>query len=182
MLRIVRMPEPQAVASRQQNLYWKELVQLKVSCEYTRRYRDRLDRKVTWFAIIRAGASAGAICTWAAIRTYPLLWGGIIAAAQFADAMQRATPLRARHRGATALVVALDGLMIDALMEWEDVYASRLDEGEIIKRRHRLMRLRHDAEAKALPGGHRVQPDLFKLAESDATAYFRQTFSTGYST
>lgn len=45
--------------NRLQILYWNELVQLKVSCEYIRRYRDFLSLWVTRFAMIRAFVSVG---------------------------------------------------------------------------------------------------------------------------
>lgn len=53
------MSEASAVAHRQQDLYWKELVQLKVRCEYMRRYRAVLAGWVTRLATLRAIASSG---------------------------------------------------------------------------------------------------------------------------
>jgi hypothetical protein len=165
--------------NRLQNLYWVELVQLKVSCEYIRRYRNTLGTWMTRFAVIRAIVSLSALGTWAAVKSYPMVWGGIIAAAQVADALQHAIPFAARFRGTNALVVALDALLIDCMMEWEDIFAGRVDEGEIAKRRHTMMRLRHDADVKNLPNGLPVKMKLFKLAEADAAAYFQNTDQTG---
>lgn len=162
--------------NRLQDLYWSELVQLKVSCEYIRRYRDRLGAWVMWFAIIRAVVSVGALGTWAAVKAYPMLWGGIIAGAQVADALQNAMTFTARYRGTSALTVALDALFIDCQMEWEDIYGGRLDEGEIAKRRHAMMKRRAEADAKNLPGGLPVKKKLFALAEADAKAYFTNTY------
>ena len=42
-------------------LYWRALVQLKVDCEYTQRYRDRVAKELTWFAAGRAIVSVGAV-------------------------------------------------------------------------------------------------------------------------
>ncbi len=165
--------------NRLQTLYWAELVQLKVSCEYIRRYRDTLGAWVTRFAVFRAVVSVSALGTWAAVKSYPMVWGGIIAAAQVADALQNAIPFAARFRGTNALLVMLDALLIDCQMEWEDIYAGRLDEGEIAKRRHAMMKLRHDAEVKNLPSGLPVRKALFRLAEADAAAYFKNTDQTG---
>jgi hypothetical protein len=50
-----------------------------------------------------------------------MVWGGIIVAAQVADAFQTATPLAAGHRGASALLIAWEALLIDCQMEWEDI-------------------------------------------------------------
>jgi hypothetical protein len=164
--------------NRLQALYWAELVQLKVSCEYIRRYRDSLGAWVTRFAVIRAVVSVSALGTWAAVKSYPMVWGGIIAAAQVADALQNAIPFTARYRGTSALVATLDALLVDCLMEWEDIYAGRLDEGEIAKRRHAMMKHRHEADAKNLPGGLPVRRKLFSLAETDAATYFTNTYQT----
>jgi hypothetical protein len=162
--------------NRQQALYWAELVDLKVACEYVRRYRDSLAATQTRFAVIRAVVSVSALGTWAAIRSYPMIWGGIIAAAQVADALQNAIPFAARLRGTNALCATLDALFIDCQMEWEDIFAGRLDETEIIKRRHKLMTLRHDADLKNLPNALPIKAKLLKLAKADAAAYFKAVF------
>ncbi len=159
------------VENRQQTLYWNELVQLRIDCGYIRRYRDSLTATVTRFTVIRAVVSVTALGTWAVIRTYPMLWGGIIAASQLAEALQTGMGYTSRLRGATALSFALDALFIDCLMEWEDVFGGKLDEGEITKRRHRLMSLRHDADRKHLPTPLPVRPSLLRLAEAEAKAY-----------
>jgi len=164
--------------NRLQDLYWAELVQLKVSCEYVRRYRDSLAAWLTRFAVFRAVVSVSALGTWAAVKSYPMVWGGIIAAAQVADALQNAVPFTARYRGTSALVMTLDALLIDCQMEWEDIFAGRLDEGEIAKRRHAMMKRRNEADAKNLPGGLPVRKGLFVLAEADAATYFTNTYQT----
>jgi hypothetical protein len=162
--------------NRQQALYWAELVDLKVGCEYIRRYRDGLAATMTRFAVIRAVVSVSALGTWAAVKSYPMLWGGIIAAAQVADALQNAIPFTARFRGTNALCATLDALFIDCQMEWEDIFAGRLDEAEITRRRHKLMTLKHDADVKNLPNGLPVRKNLMKLAEADAATYFKSIF------
>jgi hypothetical protein len=165
--------------NRLQDLYWAELVQLKVSCEYIRRYRDSLGVWMTRFAVIRAVVSVSALGTWAAVKSYPMVWGGIIAAAQVADALQNAIPFAARFRGTNALVAALEALLIDCQMEWEDIFAGRLDEGEIAKRRHSMMKLRLEADVKNLPNGLPVRKALFRLAEADAAVYFKNIDQMG---
>jgi hypothetical protein len=163
--------------NRQQALYWKELVDLKVGCEYVRRYRDNLAATMTRFAVIRAVVSVSALGAWAAVKSCPMVWGGIIAAAQVADALQNAIPFAARFR-TNALCSTFDALFIDCQMEWEDIFAGRLDEAEISKRRHKMMKLRHDADVKNLPNGLPARKSLLRLAEADAAAYFRNTFAT----
>ncbi len=164
--------------NRQQSLYWAELVELKVACEYIRRYRDSLAAWQTRFAVIRAVVSVSAISTWAAVKAYPMVWGGIIAAAHVSDAVQNAIPFAARFRGTNALCATLDALFIDCQMEWEDIFAGRLDEAEIIKRRHRMMTLRLDADHKNLPNALPVRRDLLNLAKEDAATYLKTNFSS----
>ncbi len=108
-----------------------------------------------------------------------MLWGGIIVAAQVTDACQTAIPLSARHRGASALVITWEALLIDSQMEWEDIYSARIDEDTVVKRRHKLMKLRLEADTQWIQNGLPFRKNLFALAESDATAYFRNTYKMG---
>jgi hypothetical protein len=50
--------------NRAQALYWSELVELKVGCEYVRRYRDGLSAALTRFAVGRALVSVSALGAW----------------------------------------------------------------------------------------------------------------------
>ena len=76
--------------NRQHALYWSQLVHLKVDCGYIRRYRDSLAATFTRYTVIRAVVSVSALGTWAVVRSYPMVWGGIIAASQIAEALQNA--------------------------------------------------------------------------------------------
>jgi hypothetical protein len=76
-----------------QILYLNQLYRLKTSAEYLRHYRDSLAKWATWIATLRAIASSGAIAAWAIVQAHPLLWGGIIAAAQVADALKDVMPI-----------------------------------------------------------------------------------------
>jgi hypothetical protein len=163
-------------AHRQQDLYFNELFQLKVGCEYMRLYRNGLARWVARFAAVRAIASSGAIATWAVVQAYPLVWGGIIAASQLADALKDVIPVTARHKAASALTMALDALLIEALYEWEGVYAAQFTNEEITERRRKLMLLRHGAETKHFPTGLPERPGYLVVAEEEATAYFDAMF------
>ena len=163
-------------AHRQQDLYFNELFQLKVACEYMRLYRNGLARWATRFAALRAIASSGAIATWAIVKSYPLVWGGIIAASQLADALRDVIPFTARHKAASALSMTLDALIIEALYEWEGVYAARFSNEEITGRRRKLMQLRHDAETKHFPTGLPERKRYLAIAEEEAAYYFDTMF------
>jgi hypothetical protein len=173
------MSDSSSNGQRLQELYWKALVQLKVECDYIRRYQADLEWWVTRIAMVRAGASVGALGAWAAVRSYPLVWGGIIALAQVADAMQGAIPLNRRHQGTSALANTLDALFITAQGTWEDIYAARMDQAAAAKARLHLLQQMLDAQTKHLPTGLPRREKLFKLAEADAAAYFKMTFGTG---
>ncbi len=75
-------------------------------------------------------------------------------------------------------MIVLDALFINALAEWEDIFAGKVDQVALGKARQRLMKAMHDAQAKHLPNGLHRRDDLFRLAERDVAAYFRATFGT----
>ena len=94
------------------------------------------------------------------------------------DAAQGALPINRHYQSASALVIVLDALLINALAEWEDIFAGKVDQVALGKARQRLMKAMHDAQAKHLPNGLHRRDDLFRLAERDAAACFRVTFGT----
>jgi hypothetical protein len=171
-------PADDDAAHRQQELYLNELFQLKVACEYIRLYRNEIACWLTRFAALRAVASSGAIATWAVVKSYPLLWGGIIAAAQLADALKEVVPFTARHKAASDLSIALESLLIEALYEWESVYAGRFTMKQITDRRRTLMRLRRDAEVRQFPAGVPERQKLLVVAEAAAKLYFDRLFGS----
>ena len=102
-----------------------------------------------------------------------MIWASIIAASQLSDVLKDAIPLNARHKAVTALASSLEAQVIEALHEWEGVYAGQFTNEEITERRRKLMQLRHEAEVEHLPDGDLPErSDLLELAEADAIAYF----------
>jgi hypothetical protein len=171
------MSDDEAATHRQQDLYFNELFQLKVACEYHRRYRQGLALWVRRFDVLRAIASSGAIVTWAVVKSYPMIWGGIIAASQLADALKDAIPITSRYKAVSGLVMSLDALFIEALYEWEGVFAGLFSNAEITERRRKLMQIRHDVEVKHFPTGDLpVRNDLLERAEADAINYLETMF------
>ena len=161
---------------RQQQLYWKQLVELKVATAYVRLYRDDVATKVRWLGILKAVASSGGIAGWVVWRDYAFVWGAIIAASQLADALKEIFPFTRIHRAANQHATMLDSLMIDALLEWENVFSGRLSDAEIGNRRGKLMKLQHDAERKNFPDGLATKANLFALAQREAEEYFSSTY------
>jgi hypothetical protein len=162
--------------NRAYGLYWIELVQLKVDTVYVERYRDWLTAWLSRFAIGRAIVSVGALSSWFAGIGHPEVWGGIIVASQVAEAVVNALPLSARQKNLSAFALALEAILIDALMEWEDIHFGEIGARDITRRRHALMRLRHETEAKHLPSGLPVKRKFSMLAEREASAYFESIY------
>ena len=159
--------------NRAQKLYWNELVELKAACEYVRRYRDSLNRTLTRFAVARSVVSVAALGGWITTNVNPQIWAAVIVAVQLSEALQRAVPYAARFAGTNDLCAAFDALFIDALLEWEEIAAGRMDEEKITRRWGRLMSLRLAADRKALPHGLPRRDRLMRLATEEATAYFQ---------
>jgi hypothetical protein len=175
----VKVTENAGAAHRQQQLYWTQLVELKVASCYIRRYRDSVAKWVVRLGVLRAVASSGAIAGWALWHEFAFVWACIIAASQLADALKEVFPFTRIHKAASEHTVALDSLFIDTQLEWENIYAGRFSDIEIMNHRHKLMKLQHDAERKNFPEGLTIDVKLFDLAEKDAETYLQNTYETG---
>lgn len=173
-------PEAERAGHRQQNLYFNELWQLKVQCEYIRRYRDILSWRVHAFGTLRAVASSGGIGGWVIWKDLAFIWGAIIAVSQVADAVKDQFPFTARQKAATGLLMELDALFIQTLFEWESVFSGKFTTEEITERRRKLMDLQHNLQWKHFPTGDLPRRnDLFVLAERDAIPYLETMFREG---
>lgn len=161
---------------RQQALYWAKLVELKVGAAYIRLYRDRLGRRVTAIATIRAIASSTSIAVWAVWREYPIMWGGIIAASQVTDAVKDVFPVAKRHKSASDLTIALDRLFIEAQFEWESVVADKFTDDQSATRLHKLRKIHHDTECQSFKDGVPSVKELLGKARQEAKSYFENTY------
>jgi len=161
---------------RQQQLYWAQMIELKVAACYIRRYRDHLGKRVTGLGTLRAIASSGSIAAWALWKEYAFVWGAIIAASQVADALRDVFPFTKKHKAASAHTVMLGSIFIDAQLEWENIFAGRYTDDQIMNRRHKLMKLQHDAERTSFPDGLATQDSLFTQAQQEAKDYFTATY------
>jgi hypothetical protein len=170
------MSEPATSPHRQQQLYWAQMTELKVAACYIRYYSDYLGRRVTALGTLRAIASSGSIAAWALWREYAFVWGAIIAAAQVADALKDVFPFTKTHEAASAHTITLGGIFIDAQLEWENIFSGRYTDDQIMNRRHKLMKVQHDAERTSFPDGLATRDPLFAQAEQDARDYFTATY------
>lgn len=105
-----------------------------------------------------------------------LCLGLIIAASQVTDALKDVFPFTKKHKAASAHAITLGSLFIDAQLEWENIFSGRYTDDEIMKRRHKLMKLQHDAERVSFPDGLATQESLFAEAQKEAADYFRTTY------
>ena len=161
-----------ANSHRQQNLYWNQMIELKVATGYIRRYRNDLGRKVTALATLKAIASSGGIAAWVIWKEYAFAWGAIIALSQLADALKDAFPFTKTYKAASEHTIVLTSMLIDAELEWENIFSGRFTDEQIMNRRHKLKKLQHEAERKNFPNGLTEREDLVSEAEQEAVDYF----------
>ncbi len=161
---------------RQQQLYWAQMIELKVASAYIRRYRDYLGKWVTGLGTLRAIASSGSIAAWALWKEYAFVWGAIIAASQVTDALKDVFPFAKKHKAASAHTIALGSMFIDAQLEWENIFSGRYTDDQIMNRRHKLMKLQHDAEGNNFPDGLATQDTFFAQPQQEAKDYFKATY------
>ena len=152
------------------------MIELKVAACYIRRYRDYLDTRVTALGTVRAIASSGSIAAWALWREYAFVWGAIIATSQVADALRDVFPFTKKHKAASAHTIMLGSIFIDAQLEWENIFSGRYADDQIMNRRHKLMKLQHDAERTSFPDGLATRDSLFAQAQQEAKDYFTGTY------
>jgi hypothetical protein len=161
---------------RQPDLYWKEMEQLKAAAVCIRLCRNRLAKQVRGVELVKVIASSGGIAGWVVWKDYPFVWSGIIAAAQLLDAIKHVFPFAKEHKGASNLTVALELLFIDAQYEWENIYAGKLTEDDIMAARQKMQKLRLEAEHKHFPDGFQPPEKQVTLASEETQAYMSLTY------
>jgi len=166
---MVRRPS----ALQQPTLYWQQLQQLKASSICIRLYRNELRGYVTIVDIIKAVASSGAIGGWVIWKELAPAWTAIIVASQVVDALKGVFPFAKNHKAASDLTAAMETIYIDAEDDWFLIYSGALSDAEINKRRIKLKKLQLAAERKYFPEGFQLSGKLIKIAETEASAYFR---------
>lgn len=153
------------------------MIELKVATAYMRLYRDDLGTWVTRLAVLKAVTSSGSIAGWVVWAEYAFVWGAVIAASQLADALKEVFPFTKAHKAASELTVVLGSMFIDVQLEWENIFAGRYTDEQIINRRYKLMKLQHDTQQKGFPHGLPLRKSVFEKAQAEAAAYFAATYS-----
>lgn len=175
------MVDTDAVENRQQTLYWKELVQLRIGAAFIRLYRDYMGQWVTRIGMVKAIASSSSIAAWAVWHQYAFLWGMIIALSQVIDALKEVFPVTKQFRAASEHTIALDRIFINAQLEFENVRSGKFTDDQIMKRIHVLRKLRHDAQVRSFKEGWPIRKDMFSAAEADANMFFKATYNVDLS-
>jgi len=161
----------------QQKLYWDEMINLKAAASYVDLYRNSRGKWVKNLGILRAVASSSSIAGWAVWgKELFVLWASIIAASQVVDATKDLFPFAKEHKAASAYSITLRYLLNDAELEWDGVFSGRFTDEEIMKRRHKLRKLRIEAENRNFPDGLVAVPVLLIQAEDEAEIYFKTTY------
>ena len=91
--------------------------------------------------MIKVFSSSGAIAGWVVWKDWPMLWSGIIAAAQLLDATKHVFPFARLHEAASEMTVALEHLYIDPEAEWAEIEAANMPDADIIPRLKGLAKL-----------------------------------------
>lgn len=151
------------------------MVELKVAAAYTRLYRDDLGTWVTSLGTIKAIASSGSIAAWVIWKDLAFVWGSIIAVSQVADALKDVFPFTKIHKAASEHAITLENIFIDAQLEWENIFSGQYTNERIANRRHKLMKLQHEAERHNFPNGLATKASLFSEAQQEAKNYFTAT-------
>jgi len=125
-------------------------------------------------------ASSCSIAAWAIWTEYAFVWGMIIAISQVADALKDVFPFTKTHKAASEHTITLGSMFIDAQLEWESIFSGRYTNEQITNRRHRLMKLQHDAERHNFPQGLATKVELFAEAQQEARDYFAATYGVDY--
>ena len=172
------MPDPENTR-RQADLYWKQLAQLKSAAICIRLYRNRLTGSVRTVELIKVFGSSGAIAGWVVWKDWPMLWSGIIAAAQRLDATKHVFPFARLHKAAGEMTVALELLCIDAEAEWAEIESANRPDADVIKRRKRLAKMGVEIEHKHFPEGFEPSETVKRKARSDAHAYLTANYGKG---
>ena len=163
--------------SVEQDQYWLEMQQLRLSAIYVREYRDSIGRMETTVAAIRAIASSGSIGAWVIWRQYAFIWAALIAASQIADALRDVFPFRKRRQALSGWCNALNRLFVDAQRDWDMIASGALSNPKIATLTHQLRQKMQRHEETYIPDGLPKKQDLFDAAQKEMEEFFRNRYA-----
>jgi hypothetical protein len=165
--------------SHEQQIYWNQLVLVKVVANYVRRYRDEQAYWISRIGLFKAIVTSSTIGAWAIWKDYAFVWGVLLGAAQVLDAAKDYIPQTKHRRNASEFVAALENIFIDARFEWHGIFSGRYPPDDIMERWRKLAKLLNEIETKHFPDGLPSKESRQKLAEGEAQAYFASTYGVG---
>ncbi len=165
-------------ASKEQQQFWQELVQLKADICYVRDYRNAVGRWVTGIAALRAITSAGSIAAWAVWKEHAYLWAALIAATQVADALKDVFPIYKKRDSLSRWCKVLTRLFVGAQRDWDDIAGGVYTNQQIRKLLHKLRLAKQQAESRYIPNGLTKKESLFDEAQSEAIAFFQSKYDS----
>jgi hypothetical protein len=167
------------VRHTEQQIYWNQLVLIKIVSCYVKRYRDEQSWWITRVGGFKAVVSSSTIGAWAIWKDYAIVWGGLIALVQVIDALKDYIPQAKHTKAASDFVAALEEIINDARLEWHGVFNGKFDADDIMTRWRKLAGALSAAEHKHFPDGIPPNEKRQTLAESDAKAYFLAMYGVG---
>jgi hypothetical protein len=171
------MNESADTPSPEQQMYWREFVQLKADSCYDRDYRNSLGKWVTGVAVIRAITSTGSIGAWLIWKKYTYVWAFLIATSQVMEALKGVFPVYKRRRVLSQWSRALNQLFVEAQRSWDGISSGEYTNAEIRKLCHQLRSRKNRAEAKHIPDGLNRRADLFNKAQIEAKHFFNTRYN-----
>ena len=71
-------------------------------------------------------------------------------------------------------------VLLCAQLEWESIFSGRYSDDQIMNRRHKRMKVQHDAGRASFPDGLATRETLFAQPEQEAREYFTSTYGVYY--
>jgi hypothetical protein len=119
----------------ERQIYWNQLVLVKVVASYVRHYRDEQARWITRVGLFKAIVTSSTIGAWGVWKDYAYAWAILLGLAQVLDAAKDFIPQTKNRRNASEFVSALDTIIIDARFEWHSIFYRQIhgqrDHGEV---------------------------------------------------
>ncbi len=134
---------------------------------------QRLDRRINIFLAI---ASSGSIATWAVWNSYPLLWGGIIAASQLIMTLKPYFPYTKIIHELNSRCLKMDLLNIEYERFWNRIQRGKLSEETI----EQYYFDHHKSYAEVLNFPDDMVFDTSASIEAKATARMKNFLKTFY--
>jgi len=166
--------------SPQQQRFWNELKSLRGQIEYLylyERHYDRIDRGLKMFL---AFTSSGSIAAWVIWHSLSFVWGGLIAASQFLNAIKPHLPFEVRLTAIRRLTGKLEAAFVHWETSWSQVASGELSDAGINSRLAELKKVNVELIDDCLGDGNLPErPRLHDRAGARAARYFDIIYAQG---